>query len=446
MSNLEAQAATKYEQPQDLNSSYAATESQPQSRVASIATASGQDVALPTMFLLSADDLRRALARVGVARNDRTELRFRNSQLLVRKCSDSITCQAAVRLSEPIGEPISFAMQDAELARLDSIQGALRVDVHGSEYDREVVFSGTRADLTEVDFVVRPEPLWDDDAFSSPTGKMLPVALLSEAMRVIQPFARKGKRDPWDRSGRTDLVKITKYGFGCNSPDYEYVFFDAADLEKSPWSVPVEILPKLRKVTRHFKSVGVSVDGASTCVFDGTGSFIAWVTPDDIDAKFQCHALKLDQFVARVCAKDLERVFKDIRSRVKDIETVVSLRVSPEDGRVWFDTVVDGDVVESPSAPIEIERNTLGVDIVPKFAVDSLRKMFTGTKATSIQIRLYHAKMESGREVWFLRSIDDYSLTKGREARKANGGSQLHQCTVTRFTVGRRPWRVAQMA
>ena len=392
MSSLDTQLATTYDHRADRSDGTTATEPQPQSHL-SIVEDVEQDSALLATFRFAVDDLRMALKRISVVHDDRTEMRFANGALLVRKCSDEFTCQVAVRLTEGHSEPIGFAMWDEELARLDGIQGELRVQVHGSGYEPEVVLSGTRVDLTEVRVEIRRDRLWDDDCACSLTGKVFSGALLAEAMRVVQPFARKRERNGWCACDRSSFLVLSKFGLACASPDYQDVCFNSAGLMNAPWCVPVEVVPKLRKFTRQFESFSVDTHDGTTVISDASGALFAWPTPVDIDARIPYHALKLDQFVSRVSAKEAERALKYIKAQVPNGGTVAALRVSKDDRSVWIETVVNGQVVRSPSAHIEVGCNTLDVEVVPQFTIDSLQKVFTGTKGTSIELRLYrHAE------------------------------------------------------
>lgn len=88
MSNPDAQQATTYEHPEDLNSSDTASE--PQSCVVSTAPGLGQGWSVLASCRFAADDLRKALDRVGLGRKEQGEIRFGNGLLFVRKLSNVI--------------------------------------------------------------------------------------------------------------------------------------------------------------------------------------------------------------------------------------------------------------------------------------------------------------------------------------------------------------------
>lgn len=279
-----------------------------------------------------------------------------------------------------------------------------------------------------------------------PIGKVLPAVLLNEAMRVIRPFAQERERNQYGNFAPSRLVKTTTCGLACITPDLQCVHFRADGLADTPWCMPVSIVPKVREFVREFESFSICVNNRVTAISDGNGAFISWETPTDVGGRIPYHSLKVDQFVSRVSAKDIGRAVKHIKSCVSDAEAVAALRISSDNSCVWFETRANGQVVKSPSTPIDVERDALGVDVVPQFTIDSLSKVFSRTKGVSLELRLYRGKTrEDGPELWLLRSIEVYPITKSKKINKTDGSSQPAQCKVTRVAAGVLPARMIQL-
>ena len=239
---------------------------------------------------------------------------------------------------------------------------------------------------------------------------------------------------------------MTNYGLGCITPGLQCVHFKADQLLDTPWFIPVEIFAKVREFVREFESFSICADNTLTYMSDGHGAFISWETPTDVDGRLPYHSLKVDQFVSHVSAKEIGCAVKYIKSCMSDAEVVAALRVSVDNSCVWFETRVDGQVVKSLSAPIVIERNVLDIEIAPQFTVDSLCKVFAGTKGESLELRLYLGKTKEDRpELWLLRSIEAYPITTAKKARKADGISQPVECRVTRVAPSVVPRRMIQL-
>ncbi len=436
MTNLEEQPATICDHAPGINCTATASELSPQPEPSRGAQELTLDIKLCATYRLAAEDLRKALARISVTNEEESELYFKDGVLLIQKYSGIITCQARVRLTEPLGEPFAFTMDDEGFDNLADIEGELQVQVYCLGSAREIVFSGIRAHSTKLEFKIKREPLcirMEDEL--PPSNKATPGILLAEALRVVRPFSRAW--EDWPKIAPSEepdepiaRVMMTDLGLACRSVGDEFVYFDSVDLVKAPLFIPSYVLRSVRKFVRQSESCCVAVNDDYTAIIDENGTSMRWETPPTVNAKCICYAPKSDHWVARVSGKDIERAVKCITS-VSYSDATVTLRVSPENECFWFEATVNRVQVRTPKVAIQVEKNTLDGEIAPRCKLESLHKLFVGTAGPTLELRFHRGRKTESKPInWVVRSIDAYAL--GGDAQQAEPFS----CRVTRTAPG----------
>jgi len=129
MNNLEEQAVSICECAPSTDDSPTVAAASPQLELPGATQELTLDCKLCATYRFAAEELRKALARIGVVKEVETELRFKDGVFSIQKHSGTLACQVEVRLHEHIGQPFGFRMDDEEFDDLADIEGDLRVQV-----------------------------------------------------------------------------------------------------------------------------------------------------------------------------------------------------------------------------------------------------------------------------------------------------------------------------